>query len=64
MLETLVGPGQEGAQLHLHEHEEEAFFILEGDMVFFIKHEKVMAREGGLLTLSREFNADDVLFSY
>ncbi|MCF7646640.1 hypothetical protein KQ944_14165 [Bacillus subtilis] len=33
LLETLVEPGQ-GAPLHLHEREEEAFFILEGDMVF------------------------------
>ncbi len=33
-------------------------------MIFFIENEKLMAPEGGLLTLSREFNAHDVLFSY
>lgn len=51
LLETLVEPGQ-GAPLHLHEREEEAFFILEGDMVFFTGNEKIKAPEGSFLNCS------------
>ena len=53
LLETLVEPGQ-GAPLHLHEREEEAFFILEGDMVFFTETEKIKCARRQLSQLFRQ----------
>ncbi|KQU88091.1 hypothetical protein ASD00_29215 [Ensifer sp. Root31] len=48
LLESLVKPGQ-GAPFHLHEREEEAFFVLEGEMVFFTENERIHAPTGTFL---------------
>ncbi|MET1075432.1 MAG: cupin domain-containing protein [Umezawaea sp.] len=36
---------------HVHEHEEEAFFVLEGDFVFTVGHEEVQAGPGSYVYL-------------
>ncbi len=48
LLESLVEPGQ-GAPFHLHEREEEAFFVLEGEMVFFTENQRIHAPAGTFL---------------
>ncbi len=56
LLETLVELGQ-GAPLYLHEREEEAFFILEGDMVFFTESEKNQGTGRQFSQLLRQYRA-------
>ena len=45
MWEALVPPGG-GPPPHVHSREEEGFFVLEGEITFFIGDEKVVAKAG------------------
>jgi quercetin dioxygenase-like cupin family protein len=45
LLETVVDPGL-GAPFHVHSREEEAFFVLDGEMVFFTDTETIRAPSG------------------
>ncbi len=45
LIEALVGPGG-GPPPHVHSREEEGFYILEGEITFTIKGERVVAKAG------------------
>ncbi len=42
LMETMLEPGQ-GAPYHTHTYEDEAFFILEGEVTFYLKDEEIIA---------------------
>src|SRR5215210_2788708 len=48
LVEILAPDGYEGV-LHVHHFEDEAFYILEGEMTFYIGEEKIKARPGSFL---------------
>jgi quercetin dioxygenase-like cupin family protein len=45
MLEAIVPPGG-GSPPHIHSREEEAFYILEGEITFTVNEEKIVAKAG------------------
>jgi quercetin dioxygenase-like cupin family protein len=45
LFEALVGPGG-GPPPHVHSHEEEGFYILEGEITFTVNGERVVATAG------------------
>lgn len=44
LMETILEPGQ-GAPFHIHEREDEAFFILEGEVTFYLGSKQVVAKQ-------------------
>jgi|GEM_PF-1960204 len=44
LMETLLKPGQ-GAPYHMHSHEDEAFFILEGSVTFYLEDREITASQ-------------------
>ncbi len=44
LMEAILEPGQ-GAPYHIHTREDEAFFILEGEVTFYLKDEKINAKK-------------------
>jgi mannose-6-phosphate isomerase-like protein (cupin superfamily) len=38
-----MAPGRHGPPAHLHEHEDDAFFVLEGEMTFVLGDDEVVA---------------------
>ncbi len=51
--EFTVRPGQPGVPLHVHETEEEAFYILEGEVTFQIGDRAVRAPSGSFVLVPR-----------
>lgn len=51
LFEAVLRPG-EGAPFHLHSREEEAFFVLSGDMTFYTESETIPAPSGTFLNAS------------
>ncbi|MDE9431959.1 cupin domain-containing protein [Xenorhabdus bovienii] len=51
LVEIIVEPGK-GAPFHFHKLEEEAFFILEGEMVFYTQTETMYGKQGAFLNFS------------
>ncbi|HVY69123.1 MAG TPA: cupin domain-containing protein [Verrucomicrobiae bacterium] len=52
LLESRVLPGG-GPPPHLHTREEEAFFVLEGEISFFLEDQKIAARPGSFVHIPR-----------
>lgn len=50
--ETFVQPG-EGAPLHVHEREEEIFYVMKGQFQFWCGDDTVLIDEGGTMALPR-----------
>ncbi|CAM1358258.1 cupin domain-containing protein [Tenacibaculum xiamenense] len=44
LMEVILEPGQ-GAPLHIHTREDEAFFILEGEITFYLEDAEIIARK-------------------
>ncbi len=44
LMETVLDPGQ-GAPLHIHTREDEAFFILEGEVTFYLEDAEITAQK-------------------
>ena len=53
MLEVIVGPGN-GPPPHLHHSEEEEFYILEGELTFWIGDQTFRATTGDFIHIPRE----------
>ncbi len=53
VVEQTIQPGQ-GPPLHVHRHESEVFYILEGSFEVTVGEEKVMAEPGSLLVAPRD----------
>ena len=45
LTEVTIGPGI-GPPLHVHTREDEQFFVLEGEVTFYVGDQRVVAREG------------------
>jgi quercetin dioxygenase-like cupin family protein len=52
LIEALVPPGG-GPPPHIHSREDEAFYVLEGELLFHADGRSFTAREGAYITLSR-----------
>ncbi len=44
LMEAILEPGQ-GAPLHIHTREDEAFFILEGEVTFYLENTEITAKK-------------------
>lgn len=52
LFDAAVPPGG-GPPFHIHEREDEAFYILEGEMTFFTEGKEIVAKAGALIHLPR-----------
>src|SRR5271166_2636627 len=52
LLEAVVPPGA-GPPPHIHSREDEAFFVLEGELQFYVEGRSFMATSGAWVTLAR-----------
>lgn len=52
LFDAIVPPGG-GPPFHIHEREDEAFYILEGEMTFFTEGKEIVASSGSLVHLPR-----------
>ena len=41
-----MAPGREGPSAHVHEDEDDAFYVLDGELVFEVDHEPITAAAG------------------
>ena len=49
----IVVPARVGTNRHVHEHEEEQFYVLEGDLLFEVGEHKIPARAGDFIHIPR-----------
>lgn len=50
LFDNVLHPG-DGAPLHLHSREEEAFYILEGEIVFYTQTQRISASKGTFINM-------------
>ena len=48
-LVEILAPGGYGSVLHVHHQEDEGFWILEGELTFYVGDQTIMARPGSFL---------------
>lgn len=49
LMEAILKPGQ-GAPMHIHTLEDEAFFVLEGEMTFYGENDSIKVKREGFVT--------------